>query len=227
MIGWLTFVALAAVAFGLLWRFGRVSGSARDLSLAALFLAAAGYAWQGNPGLASAPRETAEKPGMVDPGDAMLRRSLNAAQFGGDSQWLDYSETLMRMGSPRLAVTAIKSGLKANPRSSDLWTGLGNALVAQGEGLVSPAASFAYEHAAELDPAHPGPPFFYGLMLARSGNTKGAGEVWRGLLARAPDGAPWKADLEQRLAAIGEMPTSPLPSGRGDSPQASGGGQGG
>lgn len=207
MTGWLIFAGLAAVAFALLWRFGQVRGAARDLSLAALFLAAAGYAWQSHPGLDSAPRETAEKPGMIDPGDALLRRSLNAAQFGGDSQWLDYSDTLLRMGSPRLAVIAIKSGLKEHPRSSDLWTGLGNALVAQAEGLVSPAASFAYERAAALDPAHPGPPFFYGLMLARSGNTKGAGDVWRGLLARAPEGAAWKADLEQRLAAIGESPT--------------------
>ena len=206
--GWLIFLALAAVAFALLWRFGRIAGSARDLSLAALFLAAAGYAWQGNPDLQSAPRETSEKPGVVDPGDAALRRSFNSSQFGSDAQWLDYSDALLRMGSPRLAVIAIKSGLKQNPRSADLWTGLGNALVAQGEGLVSPAASFAYEHAASLDPVHPGPPFFYGLMLARSGNTKAAGEIWRGLLARAPDGATWKTDLEQRLAQIGEQPVT-------------------
>jgi cytochrome c-type biogenesis protein CcmH len=211
MIGWLIFLAIAAAVFALLWRFGRVTGSARDLSLAALFLAAAGYAWQGNPGLASTNREAAEKASMADPGDAMLRRSLNRSQFGSDAQWLDYSDALLRMGSPRLAVTAIKSGIKEHPRSADLWSGLGNALVAQGEGLVSPAAVFAYEHAAELDPAHPGPPFFYGLMLARSGNTAAAGEIWRGLLARTPEGAPWKADLEQRLAAIGEQPTMPQP----------------
>jgi cytochrome c-type biogenesis protein CcmH/NrfG len=207
--GWLIFLALAAVVFGLLWRFGKVTGSARDLTLAALFLAAAGYAWQGNPGLASAPRAAVEQPSMVDPGDADLRRALNRSRFGGDAQWLDYSDALLRIGNPRLAVIAIKSGLKEHPRSADLWTGLGNALVAQGEGLVSPAASFAYERAAQLDPVHPGPPFFYGLMLARSGNTKAAGEVWRGLLAQAPDGAPWKADLEQRLAAIGESPAAP------------------
>lgn len=215
MTGWLIFLALAAVTFALLWRFGKMTGSSRDLALAALFLAAAGYAWQGNPGLVSADRESAEKPGMVDPGDVMLRRNLNQSQFGGDAQWLDFSDAMLRQGSPRLAVIAIKSGLKEHPRSSDLWTGLGNALVAQGEGLVSPAASFAYERAAELDPAHPGPPFFYGLTLARSGNTKAAGEIWRGLLARAPEGAAWKSDLEQRLAAIGESPmASTLPSAK-------------
>ncbi|CAM3205749.1 Cytochrome C biogenesis protein [Sphingomonas antarctica] len=206
MIGWLIFFGMALAALVLLWRFGRVGGTARDLTLSALFLAAAGYAWQGNPNLASVPRQTQEKPGVVDPGDANLRRGLNASQFGGDNQWLDYSDALLRMNSPRLAVIAIKSGLKEHPRSADLWTALGNALVAQGEGLVSPAATFAYEHAAELDPAHPGPPFFYGLMVARSGNTKAAGEIWRGLLARAPDGAPWKADLERRLTEIGEAP---------------------
>ena len=211
MTGWLIFLGLAALGFVLLWRFGRATGSARDLTLAALFLAAAGYAWQGNPGLDSVPRETVEKAGVIDPGDAGLRRSLNGAQFGGEAQWLDYSDALLRLGNPRVAIIAIRSGLKEHPRSADLWTGLGNALVAHGEGLVSPAASFAYEHAAELDPTHPGPPFFYGLMLARSGNTKAAGEIWRGLLARAPEGASWKADLEQRLAQIGESPVAPAP----------------
>ena len=34
--------------------------------------------------------------------------------------------------------------------------------------------------------------------------TPEAGDVWRGLLSRAPDGAPWKADLEARLAQIGQ-----------------------
>ena len=211
MTGWLTFSALAIVALVLLWRFGRIGGTTRDLTLAALFLATAGYAWQGNPGMASVSREAEEKPSAADPGDAMLRRNFNSSQFGGDAQWLDYSDALLRMGSPRLAVIAIQSGLKQNSRSPDLWTGLGNALVAQGEGLVSPAASYAYEHAAQLDPVHPGPPFFYGLMLARSGNTKAAGDVWRGLLARAPDGAPWKADLEQRLTEIGEAPLPTTP----------------
>src|SRR6478609_4624502 len=110
MSGWLIFLALAAVVFALMWRFGKVTGSSRDLTLAALFLAAAGYAWQGNPGLASAPRAGEEKQGMVDRGDADLRRSLNQSQFGGDAQWLDFADAMLRQGSPRLAVIAIKSG---------------------------------------------------------------------------------------------------------------------
>lgn len=207
MTGWLTFLAFALVAFALLWRFGRVTGAPRDLCLAALFLAAAGYAWQGHPGMAAAPREGGEAAAPFDPDDAALRRSLAGARFGNTAQWLDYSDTLLRMGSPRLAAIAVRSGLKEHPNDPELWTQLGNTLVAQGQGLVSPAATFAYQRAAGLGPDHPGPPFFYGLALARSGNTQGAGEVWRGLLARAPEGAGWKADLEARLAAIGESPT--------------------
>ena len=71
---------------------------------------------------------------------------------------------------------------------------------------MSPAAQFAFEKAAEISPNHPGPPFFLGLGLAQAGKMDEAGEVWRGLLARAPNDAPWKADLEARLTQIGQMP---------------------
>ena len=53
--------------------------------------------------------------------------------------------------------------------SPALWVGLGNALVAHGEGLVSPAAAFAYRRAAQIAPEDPQAPYFYGLALAKSG----------------------------------------------------------
>ena len=67
---------------------------------------------------------------------------------------------------------------------------------------------FAFEKAAAISPNHPGPPFFLGLGLAQAGKLDEAGDVWRGLLARAPKDAPWKADLESRLAQIGQAPSA-------------------
>ena len=85
---------------------------------------------------------------------------------------------------------------------------LGNALVVHNQGQMSPASQYAFEMAAQLSPNHPGPPFFLGLALAQSGKPDEAGEVWRGLLSRAPDDAPWKADLIARLTQIGQMPNA-------------------
>ena len=106
------------------------------------------------------------------------------------------------------ATAAIRAGLAKSPNSADLWVGLGNALLVHGDGQMSPASQFAFEKAASLSPNHPGPPFFLGLGLAQAGKLDEAGEVWRGLLARAPDGVTWKADLEARLAEIGQMPVA-------------------
>jgi cytochrome c-type biogenesis protein CcmH len=100
----------------------------------------------------------------------------------------------------------VRAGLLKSPNNPDLWVGLGNALLVHGGGQISPAAQFAFEKAATLSPNHPGPPFFLGLGLAQAGKMDEAGQIWRGLLARAPEGAPWKADIETRLAEIGQMP---------------------
>jgi cytochrome c-type biogenesis protein CcmH len=78
---------------------------------------------------------------------------------------------------------------------------------------MSPAAALAFDEAARRDPTHPAPPFFAGLALAQGGDLKGADIVWSQLLARSPADAPWRRDLEIRLAqlhaAMGPDPTAP------------------
>ena len=201
-MGWFLFV-VAAIAVGLgLWRFGRLDRSALELSAAALFLALAGYAWQGNPSLEGQPVQSAEG---SDTGEvpADLRKTF-ASSMNAEGQWLGLADALIQAGRPRSAVSLLVEATHKAPRNPDVWVGLGNALVVHGGGQMSPAAQFAFEKAATISPNHPGPPFFLGLGLAQAGKMDAAGEVWRGLLARAPKDAPWKADLEKRLAEIGQ-----------------------
>ena len=133
--------------------------------------------------------------------EAMIKSRTGMSAEG---QWLDLADVAIKSGHTRSAVAIINGGLEKSPNNPDLWVGLGNALVVHNGGQSSPAAQFAFEKAAQLSPNHPGPPFFLGLALAQSGKLDEAGDVWRGLLSRAPDGAPWKADLEARLAQIGQ-----------------------
>lgn len=201
-MGWVIVIALAAIAGGALWKWGGLPRSAFEPVAAALLLGLAGYALQGSPNLPAHPVQAPEDTSKAKEADIEIRKEMGEQRFGNGPSWLMAADGAMRAGLPSAAVTYIKSGLKQNPRDPDLWVGLGNALVVHNGGMVSPAAVYAFQKAAEIAPEHPGPPFFMGLALAQSGQFAQARAIWTELLARAPADAPWKADLEQRLAQL-------------------------
>lgn len=53
-----------------------------------------------------------------------------------------------------------------------------------------------------LSPDHPGPKFFYGLLLAQNGKPEEAERIWTELLANAPANAEWRPMVEANLAAL-------------------------
>ena len=95
MTGWFLAFGLAALTFLAMLLLGRIPRSAREISAAALLLGLAGYAWQGNPGLAGAPRSTKPVEGQFDEKLAEERRNLGE-RFGPTGQWLILSDGLGR-----------------------------------------------------------------------------------------------------------------------------------
>lgn len=203
-MGWLIFGALALVAAGLLWRFGRLPKGGIELVAAALFLAVAGYAWQGSPGLPGKPTPAPEDAKVPDSAFALERDKL-LNRFGADADILGAADAFHRQGLNLYAIGLIKGALEKRPNSPDLWVGLGNAMVIHGGGLMSPAAQLAFQRAEAIAPDHPGPPFFMGLAYAQAGQFDRAESVWRALLDRSPANAPFRPELEQRLIEIEQM----------------------
>lgn len=209
MTGWIIAFAAAALAFAALLFVGRIPRSAREITAAALLLGLAGYAWQGHPGFAGAPRQVGETKGEgFDEALAEKRRGL-AERFGPAAQWMMLSDGLARQGKTREAANVLLSGLRATPNDPNLWLGLGNALVAHGQGAVSPGAAFAYRRALELAPEAPAPRYFYGLALARAGDLQAARDLWAPLAASAPADSQVRAELEANIARIDAMLASP------------------
>lgn len=200
-MGWVIILLMALAIWLLLWRVARMPRLSWELIGAALLLGLAGYAWQGHPGQFGSPVQARADTADVDPAIIEQRKAM-MGQFGAEAQWLDTADTFGRLGSTRAAVTVMRGAVKERPKSADLWVGLGNALVAHADGMMSPAAQYAFQRAAELSPEHPGPPFFMGLALAQSGQFDKADALWSELLARTPPEAPWRADLEARLGAL-------------------------
>ncbi len=214
MTGWLFAIGLAALVFVALLFVGGIPRSARELTAAALLLGMAGYAWQGNPGLAGSPRIGKEDAaGRFDEKLAEQRRGL-AERYGPAAQWLVMSDAFGRMGKTEESANVLLSGLRQSPDDANLWLGLGNALIAHGDGVLSPGADYAFRRALALEPQAPAPRFFYGIALANAGQLQKARDLWAPLAERAPSGSQVKAELEANIARIDAMLANGAPTPR-------------
>ena len=196
-MGWFALILLIALCLGLLWWLG-IRGGMFKGAAAALLLGASGYALQGRPDLPAAPARAAVERDIFPLTDA---RHAFFGHFTGAEGWLRMSEALARDGKAEDSVGILQNAVRRYPGDPQLWIGLGNALVDHSQGLTPPA-ELAYRRAAELVPGHPGPPFFYGLALARSGDGLAAVTIWKRILERAPKDASWRPLLEQGVAAL-------------------------
>lgn len=201
MIGWAGFALVAAATLLLLWRISLRDRNDMTFALAAVMLAAAGYAWQGSPWQGEARARSSTARPVTGPELPELRAAMTG-RFGGDQQWLIFSDALLRAGSTQNAITAIRSGLRENPNSLALWTALGSALVTHDGGQVSPAARLAFARAAGIDRASPAPDFFLGLGEVRAGDLAAAERHWQRALALTPADADYRREVAARLSLL-------------------------
>ncbi len=193
MTGWLVLFLIALGAGLLLW----LTGFPRKLwtvAATALMLGAAGYAWQGSPGIAGHPVTAAKKTGELDPEVIALRDAM----FGRfNFTWGSFmrADAMTRAGAPDTAVRAMILTVRQAPGDSGAWAWLGIKLAENDGNQVSPAAKFAFERALQLAPQHPGPAFLYGLALVREGKFAEARPWW----AKAVEVTPAKASYRDQL----------------------------
>ena len=201
---WVLILLIAATVFGVMAFVLKMPRSGWEITGAALLFGIAGYALQGHPGQAGAPHPAAESAKLADAALLKERQQMGTA-FGKGQSWLVLADALTRQGQFGAAAEVLHNAIAATPKDADLWVALGNALVGHSDGMITPAAQFAFQKAADIAPDHPGPPFFMGLALAQTGRLAEARTLWAQLLERSPADAPYRADLEARLARLDSM----------------------
>lgn len=202
-MGWAMLAAIAGMSALLLWRLG-VPRMLWTTAGAALMLGAAGYALQGSPDRAASPakpkRETTEIAAEV----AALRGRM-FSRFTADAAYETAADAMLRAGLPGNAVKVTLGGIDKYPRSVQLWTELGTVLVAHDGGNVSPAALFAFRRAMQLNPRHPGPPFFLGLGYIQAGQFAETRTWWVRALELTPPGASYRNEIAERVVLLDQF----------------------
>lgn len=198
---WVLILGLAAAVFVFMAFVLKMPRAGWEITGAALLFGIAGYAMQGHPAQPGAPRAPVEDAHAAD-AELVRQRQAMGDKFGQGQSWLIVSDALTREGQYRAAADFLGKAVEKDPDDADIWVALGNALIGHSDGLITPAAQFAFRRAAQIDPAHPGPPFFLGMALAQSGKLAEARGMWAALLQRSPPDAPWRADLASRVARL-------------------------
>lgn len=217
MTGWLVFgsFALGALALLLLIRFPRRFWTVPAM---AVMLAGAGYAWQGQPGLPDRPAQGVTSVRPLDP-DLIAAREGLFGRFNFDYSYFMAADAMTRAGSPQRAATVMLGAVRKAPNDLGLWAGLGLALAEHDGDQISPAARYAFDRAEQLAPNHPGPPFYRGIALARSGDLAAARQAWGRALRLVPPTASYRDEmvgvmlkLDPGLAAAARSALSANPS---------------
>lgn len=211
---WVLIAGLALLAFMLIVFVLKAPRGTREAVAAALLLGIAGYVMQGRPGLPGTSKESAE-PVSADPAALVeARLKVTNKNIPPNNRWVVIADGLARNGQYADAAEVLRGAVEKDPKNSEAWLAMGNALMAHSQGMLTPAALYSYRRAAKADPDNPGPPFFLGMALLQAGRVAEARSLWADLLARAPENAPWRMPLAlqlRRLDALLSGQTGALP----------------
>ena len=183
------------------------------LALAGLPLVAMGvYMPLGSPKLQDFPLAQRERvPGKAQSLEnlvAQVQQHLEKNPTDGRG-WNVLAPVLQRLGRFDDAVRAYRNSLTYNGESAERRADLGEAIAAAAGGVVTAEAKTEFERAHALDADDPKANYFLGLAAEQDGRKDDAANIWRGLLAKAPADAPWRALVQTSLARVGGGGTMP------------------
>ena len=191
-MSWLPILLLAAVTFVMAVYWLKLARSLWMLFGSAMLFGLAGYALQGNPGLAGAPSEPVAEDN-TQTGELMVEARREFYPAGRmPSRFVVTADAFTRQGQHGQAANFLRNAVAENPSDGEAWVALGNALVEHADGQLTAAALYAYSQAEQVAPENPAPTYFLGLSFLRAGEPGKTLGLWRELLETAPEEAEWR-----------------------------------
>ncbi len=111
-----------------------------------------------------------------------------------------------RMGKLPQAINAYKQALRLLGETPERNANYAEALIVERNGEVSPEAERVLMAAVSAEPDQPKANYYLGAAAEQRGDTSKASEIWRALLLHGAPDAPWRQDVETRLAALNSQP---------------------
>ncbi len=125
--------------------------------------------------------------------------------------WEVLAPVYMQLGRYSDAVDAWRSALKFLGESADRQANLGEALMAQANGVITADAHAAFTRAVALDGTTVSARYYLGVAAEQDGKREDAAKIWHDLIADAPAGARWVSDVRTALARVEGKAAAPLP----------------
>jgi cytochrome c-type biogenesis protein CcmH len=125
--------------------------------------------------------------------------------------WEVLAPVYMQIGRYSDAVDAWRNALKFLGENADRQANLGEALMAQANGVVNAEAQAAFTRAAALDGTTVSARYYLGVAAEQDGRRADAAKIWRDLISDAPAGARWVSDVRTALARVEGKAAEPLP----------------
>jgi cytochrome c-type biogenesis protein CcmH len=123
--------------------------------------------------------------------------------------WEVLAPIYLQAGRVDDAVKARTSALRLLGETADRQADLGEALVAQGQGVVTAEAKAAFARAVQLEADHLKARFFVGLAAEQDGDKARAIAVWNDMIAKAPPGASYIEFLSAAVTRLNGKPATP------------------
>ncbi len=139
---------------------------------------------------------------------ALTRIEAHLAANPSDGRgWAVVAPVYLRQGRYDDAVRAFSAAIEHGGADAERLAGLGEARALAAGGVVTASARQPLVEAVKRDPGNARARFFLAIAKEQDGDSRGAAEALRALLADAPADASWTEMVHQRLAGLEAPPT--------------------